>query len=83
MFQVSPAFSSTQSNRAANHTNGNTGNTDSNDAFPLAGIPFAFQLDDIQTNFATMNVILNTTVVPANLKPYLQLFIEVPELHLS
>ena len=27
----------------------------SNDAFPLADIPVPFQLDDIQTNFATVS----------------------------
>ncbi|XP_033646112.1 uncharacterized protein C05D11.1-like [Asterias rubens] len=43
----------------------------------LQKIPFTFQLDDIHTNFVQFSVMLDTSSIPAKLKPYLPVFIEI------
>ncbi|XP_022082849.1 uncharacterized protein C05D11.1-like [Acanthaster planci] len=43
----------------------------------LKQIPFTFQLDDVHTNFVLFSVLLDTSSVPADLKPYLPLFMEI------
>ncbi|KAL9988958.1 hypothetical protein ACROYT_G003456 [Oculina patagonica] len=45
--------------------------------FPVAEIPYSFQLDHVSTLFAKLTVILDTAAVPEELKPYLSLYLEV------
>ncbi|XP_067661811.1 uncharacterized protein C05D11.1-like [Haliotis asinina] len=45
--------------------------------FPLAEIPFMFQLDHIHTNFVQIVALLDSSTVPQKLKYYLPLFCEV------
>ncbi|KAL3870529.1 hypothetical protein ACJMK2_038583 [Sinanodonta woodiana] len=48
-----------------------------NPNFPLADIPFQFQLDDICTSFVQIRALLDSSGVPQELKYYLPLFCEV------
>lgn len=45
--------------------------------FPVSEIPYSFQLDHVSTLFAKLTVLLDTAVVPEELKPYLSLYLEV------
>ncbi|XP_015753163.1 PREDICTED: uncharacterized protein C05D11.1-like [Acropora digitifera] len=45
--------------------------------FPVTEIPYAFQLDHVSTLFVKLSVLLDTAVVPEELKPYLCLYLEV------
>ncbi|ELU05156.1 hypothetical protein CAPTEDRAFT_140557 [Capitella teleta] len=51
--------------------------SDTNAKFPLKDLPVTFQLDDIQTNFVTMTVLMDTGSLDAKSRFYLQLYTEL------
>lgn len=50
---------------------------DKNSLFPLGEIPYKFQLDDIHTNFIMLHALIDTSSVPAELRLFLPLLLEV------
>lgn len=51
--------------------------SEKSDAFPIDDIPFKFQLDDLQTNFVQMMVLLDSVNIPMELRYYLPLYLEI------
>ena len=47
------------------------------DHFDLKKMPVNFQFDQISSNFVYLTAVIDTSVVPLNLKPYIPLFLEM------
>lgn len=46
-------------------------------SFGLQGIPFRFELDNIKSNFVSLAVVLNTSAISLELRPYIPLYLEL------